>query len=287
MKEKITRVVIVILLGVFSFYYTDRVVSFIRDTDPIMKKIKKESKNYEITATNAVISGNKITPGINGRKVDYNTSYKKMKRYGIYNESLTVFKDVSPTISIEDYYDKYISAGSGIRNDISLVFVVKNSDDITQILDTLDNLKAKATFFIDGLWLENNEHIATSMREKGYELEVLSYDNKYDELYFSSSLNNLNRITSIKPKYCFAKYDSKEVLELCSKLGLHTIIPTINTGNYPYSDVKKKLTKGSIISFDINTSTKIELPTVINYIKQKGYELSVLDALLSEAIDEK
>ena len=79
----------------------------------------------------------------------------------------------------------------------------------------------------------------------------------------------------------------KEVIELCSKLELHTIIPTIMTGNYPYNDVKKKLSKGAIISFDINSTTNIELPVIIQYIKQKGYTLNTLDMLLSEAYEEK
>ncbi len=287
MKEKLTKIIMVTLLGIFSFYYTDKVIDFIRNTDPIMKKIKLEGDNYKINATNAKINGNKIIPGINGKEVDYDTSYQKMKKYGTYNESLTVFKDITPTISIEDYYDKYISEGNGIRNDVSLVFSIKNNDDATEILNILNDYNAKATFFIDGLWLENNKDMATTIYSYGHELEILSYDNKYDELYFSSSLNNLNGITRIKPKYCFAKYDSKEVLELCSKLQLHTIIPTINTGNFPYSDIKKKLSKGSIISFDINSSTKIELPTIIKYLKQKGYTLSLLDNLLSEAMDDK
>lgn len=287
MKEKLTKIIMVILLGIFSFYYTDKVIDFIRNTDPIMKKIRSEGDNYKVNATNAKINGNKIIPGINGKEVDYDTSYQKMKKYGTYNESLTVFKDITPTISIEDYYDKYISEGNGIRNDVSLVFSIKNNDDVTEILNILNDNNAKATFFIDGLWLENNKDMATTIYSYHHELEILSYDNKYDELYFSSSLNNLNGITRIKPKYCFAKYDSKEVLELCSKLQLHTIIPTINTGNFPYSDIKKKLSKGSIISFDINSSTKIELPTIINYLKQKGYTLSLLDTLLSEAIDDK
>ena len=33
----------------------------------------------------------------------------------------------------------------------------------------------------------------------------------------------------------------------------------------------------------VNSSTKIELSTVINYIKQKGYVIDTLDNLLSEA----
>ncbi len=287
MKQKLYHIIFVLLLGLFSFYYTNKVIGFIRESDPIMKTIKKESNNHEISAINAKIKDNKIIPGVSGKKVDYDSSYQKMKKYGTYNESLTVFEEISPTISIDDYYDKYISQGSGIRNDVSLVFVVKPNDDITSVLDVLNQEKVNATFFIDGLWLDNNNKLVSTMKELGHQLEILSYNNRYEELYFSSSINYLKTFTNKDSKYCYAKYDSKEVLELCSKLQLHTIIPTILTGNYPYSDVKRKLTKGSIISFDINSSTNIELSTIIKYIKQKGYVINILDELLSEAINEK
>ena len=285
--KKIYKVAGVICLVIFSFFYTDKVILFIRESDSIMKSIRKSENSHKIDPINAQIDENKIIPGVNGKVIDYDNSYKKMKKYGTYNESLTVFKEEEPAISIEDYYDKYISQGSGINNDVSLVFNVKNSDNITNILNILVENNTLATFFVDGLWLENNRDLVTSMAEASYEIEILNYDNKYDELYFSSSLNLVNSITNLKPKYCFAKYDNKEVLELCSKLNLHTIIPTIMTGNYPYKDVKSKLTKGAIIGFDINSSTEIELPTVINYIKQKGYAINTLDSLLSEALNIK
>lgn len=287
MKNKLIRIFLVLLLAVFSFYYTEKVIDFIREKDPIMKTIKKESKEFEVTPTNATIQDNTMIPGVSGTKVDYDSSYEKMKKYGTYNESLTVFSTVEPSISIDDYYDKYISQGNGIRNDVSLVFIVNQSDNIDSIIQILKDTNTHATFFIDGLWLENNNSKVSMLKELNHEIEILSYNDRYDELYFSSSLNLLNRITNIKPKYCFAKYDSKEVIELCSKLELHTIIPTIMTGNYPYNDVKKKLSKGSIISFDINSTTNIELPVIIQYIKQKGYTVNTLDILLSEAYDEK
>lgn len=286
-KKKIFHVLLVLFLGLFSFFYTNQVIDFIRNSDPIMKDIKKEASNYEIKPTDATIDENKMIPGVSGRKVDYKKSYKKMKQYGKYNESLTVFESVEPTISIEDYYDKYIQEGSGINNDVSLVFIVKQNDDPSNIINILNSNAVRATFFMDGLFLENNQSIATSIAEEGHEIEILNYNNRYEELYFSSSLNLLNRITNVKPKYCYAEYDSKEVLELCTKLELHTIIPTIKTGNYPYSDITKRISRGSIISFSINSSTSIELPTIINYIKQKGYILDTLDNLLSEAGDIK
>ncbi len=275
------------VLCAFSFFYTEKVVDFIRDSDPIMKSIKEKSSHHEVKPVDAKIEKNKIVPGISGKKVNYKESYKKMKQYGKYNESLTVFESVEPTISVEDYYDKYIQEGSGIQNDISLVFVVKQGDNITNIVNILNENAALSTFFVDGLWLENNESLATTLAEEGHELEVLNYNNSYEELYFSSSLNLVNRITNLKPKYCYAEYDNKEVLELCTKLELHTIIPTIKTGNYPFSEIKKKLSKGAIASLPINSSTEIELPTIINYIRQRGYIIHTLDNLLKEAMDMK
>ena len=195
--------------------------------------------------------------------------------------------DLEPTISIDDYYDKYISQGSGINNDISLVFSIKVGDDVSSILNTLIEKGVVATFFIDGLWLENNRELVSKIVGNGNELEVLSYDNNYEELYFSSSLNMVNSITNLKPKYCLAKYDNKEILNLCKKLELHTVIPTINTGNYPFNEIKKKINKGSIIGMDITSSVKIELPIIIDFIRQKGYVIDTLDNLLSEAGDIK
>ncbi len=281
--KKIYQISIVLLLSLTSFFYTEKVIDFIREKDPIMKNIKEYDKKNKIDAVNAVIDKNKITPGVSGKKVDYDKSFQKMKKYGTYNESLTVFEEVAPTISIDDYYDKYISEGSGINNDVSLVFEVKNGDNINNIINILKENNTIATFFVDGLWLENNQTLVSEMASLGHEIEILNYDNKYQELYFSSSLNLLNSITNLKPKYCYARYDNKEVLELCEKLELHTIIPTIMTGNYPYNDVVKKVHKGSIIGFSVTSSVEIELSTIINYLKQKGYTIDTLDILLSEA----
>lgn len=281
--KKIYQISIVLLLSLTSFFYTEKVIDFIREKDPIMKNIKEYDKKNKIDAVNAVIDKNKITPGVSGKKVDYDKSFQKMKKYGTYNESLTVFEEVAPTISIDDYYDKYISEGSGINNDVSLVFEVKNGDNINNIINILKENNTIATFFVDGLWLENNQTLVSEMASLGHEIEILNYDNKYQELYFSSSLNLLNSITNLKPKYCYARYDNKEVLELCEKLELHTIIPTIITGNYPYNDVVKKVHKGSIIGFSVTSSVEIELSTIINYLKQKGYAIDTLDILLSEA----
>ncbi len=282
-KKNISQIVGVTLLLLFSFYYTDKSIDIIRQTDPIMKQIKESSTRYEQKAVDAKISDKTIIPGISGTDIDYKESYKKMKKYGAYNESLTVFKETKPTISIEDTYDKFIVSGNEEKKSVALVFKVENNANITNINNILLEKSIPSTMFLDGLWLENN--LETVKNLENAELEILSYNSTYQEVYFSSAINYLNNITGKSSKYCYADYDSKEVIELCSKLKLHTIVPTIKAGNYLYKDIKNKLENASIISIPVNSSTEIELPTVIDYIKSRGYTFKTLDELLSERLD--
>lgn len=273
----------VLLLLLFSFYYTNKTIDVIKQTDPIMKQLKQNSDKYKVEAKNAKIKDNKIIPGRKGKEIDYDETYKKMKRYGAYNESLTVFKETDPTVSIENTYDKYVISGNEEKKSVALVFKVEQNADIIPISQILNQENSKATFFIDGLWLENNLEVAKNLQS--HELEILNYDSKYQEVYFSSALNYLTNVTGKSPKYCYADYDSKEVIELCSKLKLHTIIPTIKVGNYPYKEIKEKLENASIISLPVNQTTITELKTVLDYIKAKGYTLETLDVLLSESME--
>ena len=83
----------------------------------------------------------------------------------------------------------------------------------------------------------------------------------------------------------YAEYDNKEVIELCSKLKLHTIVPTIKINFSLFQQIKTKLQNASIISLPINKETETELKTVINFIRSKGYKIVKLEELLSEEVE--
>ena len=283
LKRKLIQVAVVIVLVLFSFYYTNKTIDIIKETDPLMKQIKEESKKYQIPAENAKIKENKITPVKNGKEVDYDETYQKMKRYGTYNESLTVFKETTPTVSLEDTYDKFISGGNEEKKAITLVFKITNESNPKEIIRILNQENIIATFFIDGLWLENNLSLVKQMLN--YELEILSYNNRYEEIYFSSAIQYLKNVTGEEANYCYAEYDNKTVIDLCSKLKLHTIVPTIKIASSPFLEVKKQLQNAAIISLPINTTTEIELKTVIDYIKSRGYKIVTLKELLSESLE--
>lgn len=279
MKSIIYKLSIIILL-VFSFYYTNMMINFLKERDPIMKQIKNTTKKYSVKYKNAIIIDDNIISGKNGKTIDYNESYNKMKKYGTYNETLTVLKEVTPKVSINNNYDKYIIKGNSENKNIALVFIINKDTNPSNILSILNNKSIKSTFFIDGTYLEDNIDMIRSM--KHHELELLSYNNKYTSSYFKTSLYYLENLSGKKCKYCFTKYDNKELLNLCSKNKLHTVKPTLYLKNNIYSSIKKNISNSTIISFEINNYVESELSSSIDYIKSKGYNLVTLDTLISE-----
>lgn len=282
MIKKITRITFILLLSIFSFYYTNKSIELIREQDPIMKKIRSTDEKYNVQAVNAEIKENTIIPGITGKEINYQDSYTKMKQYGAYNEVLITLKEVTPTISVDDYYDKYIISGNPKKRSVALVFKVEKNSP-SEIINILKNNNVYATFFIDGYYLENNSKEISTMAN--HELEILSYNGDYDEIYFSSSKDYLESLTNKNLKYCYSDYDKEEVITLCQKLKMHTIVPTIQINNSLFGEIKEKLTNSAIISIPISENTKNELDPTIKFIKSRGYELETLEELLNENLE--
>lgn len=285
MNKKLYQIFIAFLLVGFSFYYTEKCVDFIKQKDPIMKEIVLKQESYKKVAVNALLKDDMITPGVNGKKIAINESYQKMKQYGKYNEALFVFSSVKPSISIDDYYEYYINGGNALINSVALVFKVDSTTYLDNILKTLKEQNVRATFFVDGKIIEEKQETVALIAKDFHEVEILSYDGLYDKLSFKDSLKTLEILNNVKGKYCYAEYDNKDVIDVCSKLKLHTIIPTILARHYPYNSIKTKLQKGSIIGFNINQTVDSELSTIISYINQKGYNMDTLDLVLSEALE--
>ena len=270
---------LIILLLLFSFFYTNKSISIIRNQDPLMKEIINNKSKFEIKSVNAIIKNNTIIPGKKGKEVDLEKTYTKMKQYGTYNESLTVFKETKPTVSIEDNYDKYITSGNKDNKNISFIFKVEEDTNLNKLLSILNYHNIQVTLFIDGLYKENNDLNNLS----NHQIELLSYNNNIDEITFTSALSYLSYKTNKNPKYCLE--DDNNIINLCKNLNLHTIKPTLIVEKDPYKEIKNNLKNSSIILIPINNYIYDNLSTSILYIKSKGYNFLTLSDLLSENLE--
>ncbi len=67
MKHKI---IITIILFIFSIIYIKYAINFIKENDALMKEIKEKEPYYYIKPTNTIITEHFIIPGIQGRKIN-------------------------------------------------------------------------------------------------------------------------------------------------------------------------------------------------------------------------
>ena len=131
------KILILIIFTLISMYYTNICMEVLKEKDPIMQEIKSNMSKYEESANDANIIGKVIVPGHSGRRVNKNKSYSKMKKYGNYNETLTVMEEVKPELSVSNIFDKYIEKGNSNNKNVSFVFIYdENIDKVIKILNS-------------------------------------------------------------------------------------------------------------------------------------------------------
>lgn len=280
MIRSIFYIFIFLLLSSISFYLSMISISYIKDLDPIMKEIKNNTSLYEVSSKDAFIDDLMVIPGVKGKVIDIDNSYKVMKNYGTFKEDLLVYDYVLPVISISNIYDKYIISGNTNKKEVALIFKVDNSNYLEEIVYILKANDVIGTFFIDEYIFYESIDIIDLLYLNNQNIELLS--SKYSILNIEKINCYLSNYINKKINYCYTDTFNKDILNICSFKKLHTIIPSINTSNYPYYDIKNKLDNGSIIKLNNNSRVVDELNYIIKYIRQKDYEIVSLKKLLSE-----
>ena len=114
----------------------------------------------------------------------------------------------------------------------------------------------------------------------GNSIELLS--NSYSGSDINSANKILKNLINEKAKYCYSETKDNNILSSCKNYKMHSIIPNIITTSFPYNQIKNNVTSGSMISLSNNINTLRELPSIINYLNQKGYKIVTLEELLNE-----
>ena len=271
------KIIGVLVLVFFSFFYTEKAITVLNEQDEIMIKLTEAKDKYKKDSVSAIIADDTIIPGIQGKEIDIDKSYKNMKKIGIFNSKLIEYKTINPDISINDNYDKYIIKGNNKFNNVSLIFKVDSDNEYEKVLDIIKYNNIKANIFIDYDYLSQN--ISNINKNDNY--NYYSYGNKgkytIDILIMSNNVINRKSNNAI---YCLNESKNKNNLKVCSENNVYSIMPSII--NASYSLVKNNLENGSIISFDINAKGINEINSIIDYINGKGYKIVLLDELLSE-----
>lgn len=275
MKKKLFNIFISVFLISFSFYYTNKIVKEFRNNDPIMKEIEKYSKKYGDTKIDSIKNDNEIILGLNGEKVDINSSYLNMKKVGKFDKNLLVFKE---SISDDINYNNYIVSLNEKSNNVSLIFKIVNTDNVNKIIHILNQKKVNATFFINKEVIDKSIDIVKLIIDNGNDVELLSnsysvYEiNKYNSIFKQLLYDKLN--------FCINSNKDKSLLKACETSKLYTIAPSLEIDNNLYYSIKNNLKNGLIISLSNNKKIVKELSSTINYIEQKGKKIVLLKTMI-------
>lgn len=263
------KIIGILLLTAFSFYYTNKVSNIIKNNDPIMTRIDNIKDTMTISKIDPIIYDDEYITGINGCIVNREESYKKMKSNGEYNSDLMVMKEDT----IDDDYNKYIIGGPKQNRKVSIILT--NYDE--KINSFIKENNIDINYFIDGSiikkdigkLLELQGRIYNYGRDKKYTDKYILYDNSLIKSNFNNESN-----------YCLVNEKDSNTLEICSKYKMKTIkTNSINENILNY--IKENLSNGKI--FLINSNNYEEIKYSINYILSKGYKIVYLDELLDKS----
>lgn len=281
--KKFFKMIGMLTLAVVSFIYTDKTMEVAKQFDNVNATIKEVSSDYYVDPIDGIIIDNiSFIPGVSGKEVDENKSYKNMKKYGSFNKNLLEYKEIKPNNKLEDNLNKYIISGNTTKNMVSLIFIVKENSNIDNILNITENKNVKVDFFVDGKWLENNNELLAEIIDNGYNVGNLSYDLDYQNSAFSWTDTIIKRLSKQKFGYCYSENENQNDLQICAMNKNFTIKPSIMIKSYPLKEIKEQIKKGSIISLPCNKTVEQELPAIINYINSRGLEITTLNKLLKE-----
>lgn len=273
--KKTFQMIGLISLTCFSFFITEKTAIVVSNMDDIMIEIKENESKYNSEAIDAIIDNNTIIPGVNGKTVNINKSYKAMKDNGYYSDKLFVYDYISPNISLISNNDKYIIKGNPSKRIVSLIFKVEARDNIEDILNIVNNYNIKTTFFVDPIWFTNNNNLIQIIVSKGHTLAPLLDD--YSDSNFEWMDMILKKVNKQKKLFCYSVDENKENIDTCKLRGNYTIKPTLISENTPLVDIKEKLESGSLLSLKVNSQVRKELSTIIIYIRSKGYKIGSLE----------
>ncbi|MGL5642405.1 MAG: polysaccharide deacetylase family protein [Paraclostridium sp.] len=186
------------------------------------------------------------------------------------------------------------------ENKVSLTFdIAGGSSNIYDILDILDKYEVKASFFLVGNWVDNNEELVKEINRRGH--DIGNHSNTHANMKELSEEALINELTSTSEKIeaitgekttmyrpPFGEFD-KDSLEVCEELGYKSIKWDVDSldwkevgVNHVVDKVLKNTNSGTIILFhgDVNYNEQY-LDVIIKKLKEE-YKLVPLSELVYE-----
>lgn len=253
---KYIKYALVVILCVFSFYFSDRAIIMVQDMSPIMQQIKEISDSGTIPV-NAEIKNDTIIPGISGSKINERESFIKMNEFGTFNETFLVYDNIKPEVSLYDNLDK-------------VIINTKKKNNIALIIDNNFNLE---DFFKEEKIIYSK--IIKNIEEVDDHTHYINGNSQEKEFI---KLNSYLKKNNINDKVCLIGNSHRG---LCQKFKYFLVKPTSIIRHSNIAQYKSLINGGNIVKLDSSININ-ELKLIINHIRYKNLTIISLDELIKE-----
>src|SRR5699024_11068761 len=239
----------------------------------------------------------KKTPGRNGKRVLISESYKKMKGEGNFDETLLVYEEVPPKVTLMVLPPAPIYRGHPDKKMVSLLINVSwGTEYIPSILKTLKEKHIKATFFIEGKWAKENKEYVRMIHEQGHLIGSHAYDHpdmaRLNDAEINDQIKDTNEIieeiVQFRPSWFAPPSGSfnNRTVELAHKAKMQTILWTVDTIDWKNPSVSvminrvmKNIHPGAMILMHPTEPVAQGLEQLVTAIKREGYDIDTVAQL--------
>ncbi len=265
----------------------------------LYNRIKQKAEETRIAPVNAKIDRVwKAIPGYNGLEIDVDKTYKVALNNGDLNHLHAVYREIPPSVNLEDLPPNPIYKGNSNKPMVSLMINVAWGDAyLPSILSTLKKENVHATFFLDGTWLSKNMDAAREILAQGHEISNHAYTHKnMSTLSAAQAEAEINKTETLLQQlhvenHLFAPpsgdYDM-DTVHIAAKQGLKTVLWTIDTVDWKnpspewiVAKISRNLEPGSMILMHPTSASSRALPQLIRTIKSKDLTIGTVSQLIS------
>jgi len=239
-------------------------------------------------------------PGLYGLKFDFELSYQNMLTNGQFDPSLMVGHSIPYEGSSEEFRHHRIYRGNENSPYVSLLInVAWGGEELTQMLDILDEHNIKAAIFFEGKYANNNHDLVHDVFTRGHVIGNHSYSHPADWLDYSydgfkAEIVRTNEILAeiIGEEITFFAPPggafTDETIRAAYDQGMYTILWSADSIDWRGESaavltnrVLDRITPGGLILTHPKPETIIALPEIIEQIRQEGYEFRRIDEIVS------
>ena len=262
-----------------------------REIEELAKKIEEPSIDARIDRVWQAI------PGYNGIQVDRERSLHFSKEVGHVNLHTLILQEIEPKVSLSDLPPHPIYRGNPKKPMIAfMVNVAWGTEHLEQMLSIFNQYQVKATFFLDGKWLKEQEKMAKKILAHGHEignhayshpdLRKLSVERIREEIVKTEEL--INKLGTASRFFAppAGAYDQR-VVQIAHEQQMYTILWTLDTVDWqkPSAEtivdrILPNLENGSLILMHPTAPTVEALPRLI----EGALEKELLPVTVSELI---